>query len=292
MDADSDPHRCRQLGGELAAQRGDALGHRPGGRQRLAAPGGGPVVDAEERHHAVAGELVGDPAGAGDGGADRREVAVEDEHDVVRQFVLGHAREAAEIGEQDRQLALASLTGVGRHGRGRLHGRHHERPDRNIADRSSLTREPYVRRGADAREHAPLGVVGQRELSQAADDPHATGRAAPAASADRGVRDAAEAARLEDREPTRCRHHAAVRVGDPNGASSPREAADSARDQDADQRREVRVQEGLADGHEHRGLGRAWRVRLAQQRVDPAGRARQRRDLTAGRHEAEKRQHR
>src|SRR5436309_1294158 len=84
VDADADPHRRRQLGCQLAAERGDAVGHRSGGGEGLPAAGRRAGVDAEERHHAVAGELVGDSAGTGDRGADRGEVAVEDEHDVVR----------------------------------------------------------------------------------------------------------------------------------------------------------------------------------------------------------------
>ena len=69
----------------------------------------GRAVEAEDRHHAVADELVEPPAGRLHRLAGGAEIAVEQEHDVVRQLALGDRGEAADVGEQDGDVALAAM---------------------------------------------------------------------------------------------------------------------------------------------------------------------------------------
>ena len=121
MDADADAECGAEIGGELGAERAHRVDHRAGSRERLARAGGRARVDPEERHHPVAGELVRDPAGPRDRRADGLEVAVQDEHDVIGQLVLGHPGEAAQVSKEDRQLLLASLANVGAERFGRRH---------------------------------------------------------------------------------------------------------------------------------------------------------------------------
>ena len=83
--------------------------HQPSRGQRLAAGGIAIALDAEERHDAIADELVEPPAGLLDRPPHRVEIAVQDEHDVVGQPPLGERGEAADIGEQDGDLTLAAL---------------------------------------------------------------------------------------------------------------------------------------------------------------------------------------
>src|SRR5437870_244816 len=158
-------------------------------------------VEPEERHDAVAGVLVGHPARALDGAAHRLEVSVEKEHDVVRQPMLCQPGEAAKVGEEDDDLLLAAAVrvagraAVGGGGRGGQ-----ERRDREIGGRPQLTGQADVARHAEAAQHAALRLGGRR-LGPCRMDAHAACRAAPAAAADRGVRNARVAADLEHGEP-------------------------------------------------------------------------------------------
>src|SRR5438093_11796189 len=65
-----------------------------------------PALDAEERHHAVPDEFIDDAAGAHDRFTCDFEIAVQDEDEIIRQFVLNHADERTEIGEQHDDIAL------------------------------------------------------------------------------------------------------------------------------------------------------------------------------------------
>src|SRR2546425_5570733 len=112
VDADPDLERYLQPLPELAVERGEALHDLAGGGYGLAAAALRLGLDAEERHHAVARELVRDAPGALDRAADGLEVPVQDEHDVVGQPVLRDAREAAPGGEEGRDLPLSALPHV------------------------------------------------------------------------------------------------------------------------------------------------------------------------------------
>ena len=77
-------------------------------------------VDAEQRHDAVADELVHVTARGLDGVAHGLEIAVEQEHDIIGQLLLRDLGEGAQVGEQDRDLALLALqVGRARAGRSR-----------------------------------------------------------------------------------------------------------------------------------------------------------------------------
>jgi len=125
--------------------------------------------------------------GPGDRRADRFEVSVQEEDDVVRQLVLGHPGEAAQIGEQDRQLLLAALAHVGAERFGRHHGRRQKGLDRHVAGGPRLASEPYVGGRADPRQHAPLGLPRRWQAFEPAHDAHPAGRAAASSAAHRRV---------------------------------------------------------------------------------------------------------
>src|SRR5512132_4230787 len=57
---------------------------------------------AEDRHEAVAGELVKDPAGIDDGSRHEAEISVHDGDHLLRRELVRERRRAAEIGEEDR----------------------------------------------------------------------------------------------------------------------------------------------------------------------------------------------
>src|SRR6266446_2770083 len=83
VDADPDAERYLKLLAELAVERREVPDDRAGGCHGLAAAELDPGLGAEERHDAVARELVRDAPGLLDGATDGLEVSVEDEHDVV-----------------------------------------------------------------------------------------------------------------------------------------------------------------------------------------------------------------
>jgi len=109
VNADPDPQGRLELVAQRLAQLAHALDHGRGRHERLAATRGGALVHAEQRHHAVARELVDDPARLGDRAAHGLEVTIEEEDDVIGQPVLGQPREAAEVGEEHGDLPLLSV---------------------------------------------------------------------------------------------------------------------------------------------------------------------------------------
>ena len=113
VNADAKLERLRQLACERAAQLIEPRDHGARGKQCLAAPGRRVGLDAEQRHHAVSRVLIGDTARLRDRAADGLEVAVKYEDDVIGQLVFGHAREAAQIGEQHHNVDLLSVARAG-----------------------------------------------------------------------------------------------------------------------------------------------------------------------------------
>ena len=137
------------------------------GRERLPAgllPGD---VEPEQRHGAVADELVQLAAGLLDGLADDGEIAVEQEHDVIGQPVVGERGEAANVAKQDRDFLLAAGRGVPRRGRQhpvaiggkqRQHGEAMRGPE--------LAGQPDIGRGADAQQRHVLDLADRRQAGQ------------------------------------------------------------------------------------------------------------------------------
>ena len=126
--------------------------------QRLQAGLLGLALEAEQRHDAVADELVDAAALLLDRPAHRLEILVQHEHHVVGQAALRHAGEGAQVGEQHRDLALDALARIdpqlalGRPGRSpaaaaRPRGRGSGAPGRRGGCRAG---------GADPRQHARL----------------------------------------------------------------------------------------------------------------------------------------
>jgi hypothetical protein len=58
MNADADTQRPIELGLQRSVEFGDPLGHQPGGGERLPTACFGAALDPEQRHDAIADELV------------------------------------------------------------------------------------------------------------------------------------------------------------------------------------------------------------------------------------------
>ena len=153
METDADAQRQVEIAGHRFVEVVEGERHAPRRIERLPARDLRFLVEAEDRHHAVADELVEAPAGCLDGLSGRAEVAVEQEHDVVGKLALGDRREAANVGEQHRDVALAAMglrlaaIGFDRAGGGRQQQCHPVLTGR----RAQLAGEAHVRRGTDAR---------------------------------------------------------------------------------------------------------------------------------------------
>ena len=83
MNANADAQWRSQLALQRSIDFAEALRHQPGGAERVAAGRGDIALDPEQRHDAIADEFVDPPAGAFDRLAHRREIAVEQEDDIV-----------------------------------------------------------------------------------------------------------------------------------------------------------------------------------------------------------------
>ena len=111
-DADAELHTVRAA--HVSAQRVETLLDRQGGAERalsvvLVRDGG-----AEERHHAVAEELVDRSLVAVDGLQDDLEGLIHDRVDVFGIQALGHRRETGDVSEEHRDLLALALDGAAR----------------------------------------------------------------------------------------------------------------------------------------------------------------------------------
>ena len=171
---------------------------KPGGGERLAAAGMGAALDPEQRHDAVADELVDASSRRFDRSSHRCEIAVENEHHVIGKPAFGERGEAANVDEQDRNLALAALRKVD--SAPPVHGMRKRRQQRRHFDRAArpqLAGEANIGCCADAVKYAHLVLSRGIDTVDLAAHPNAASRAAATAAAYRGMRDASEAARLE-----------------------------------------------------------------------------------------------
>ena len=161
------------------------------------------------------------PAGGLDGRAHGAEVAVEQEHDVIGQPVLGEPREGAQVGEQHGDLLLAALEVVGP----RL-GVARRWPSAAAAGTTATSAVGRVWQASRTLGGAPTrsstlrsSSLGRRQVrSRPGGDAHAAGGAAAAAAADRGVRDARRSAGLEDRRARLDVDRLPRRIADGDGA--------------------------------------------------------------------------
>jgi len=111
-DTDAELHTVRAP--HVSAQGVETLLDRQGGAERalsvvLVGDGG-----AEERHHAVAEELVDRSLVAVDGLENDLEGAVHDRVDFFGIQALGHRREAGDVGEEHRHLLALAFDGAAR----------------------------------------------------------------------------------------------------------------------------------------------------------------------------------
>ena len=113
MDADADAQRLIEFAAQRPVELIEPLGHHARGGERLAAGRLGLACDPEQRHDAVADKFVYPPSCRLDGAPHGRKIAVQDEHDVIGEAALGNRGEAADVGKQDRDLALAALREIG-----------------------------------------------------------------------------------------------------------------------------------------------------------------------------------
>ena len=157
VEADADAERLGQVMGQLLIELIERGRHRARRSQRVPARCRRIAVDAEQRHDAVADELVDPAALAFDRLAHGLEVLIEQEHHVVRQTSFGHAGEGAQVGEQHRNFPLHAQPGIDLdphvvRPRARGQQRHH----RELVGRPQLTGEAHVGARADPRQNARL----------------------------------------------------------------------------------------------------------------------------------------
>ena len=81
-----------EFGPQRSVEFVEAHGNEPGGGERFPAAGMGAALDPEQRHDAVADELVDASSRRFDRTPDRREIAVEDEHHVIGEPTLRKAQ--------------------------------------------------------------------------------------------------------------------------------------------------------------------------------------------------------
>jgi hypothetical protein len=293
MDADADPKRRLQFLAEAGIHLGEIERHALGRVERL---GGGIArlaVDSEQRHHAIADELVEMTTGRDHRLAHGAEVAIEQEHHVVRETLLGKLREAADVGEQHRDLALlAGMKVVARLGLFRRGTRRQQRHHLHIALRLCLAGQARAGRRTNPRQYAQLLDARRRQGCIAGEDANPAGRAAPAPAADRGMRDVADAARLQNRAAGLDADDAPVRIGDANGAVPDRPVADVAAGQHADHDRRINDQRDLEPEIELRAGFVPRQVATDRHRMKPTGLFGQHQHLARRLREAEQSEHR
>jgi hypothetical protein len=100
------PDRLLQFVGQGAVHLGHVPIDQPCRLQCLTAGSLGIGFGAENRHHAVADELIGGAACRHDRAADRLKKSVEDEDDIVGQAAFDQLGRGADIDKQDRDKAF------------------------------------------------------------------------------------------------------------------------------------------------------------------------------------------
>ena len=227
-----------------------APAHVSGRDERITAARLDAVVETKQRHHAVADELVNAPACRLHGMSHLGKVLIEEEHQVVGEFLFGEPGERPEIGEEDRDLALGAVQIAGTSepvsgpGGGRQQWRHAQ-----IAVRAELTCEPNIGRRAHALQHLHLLGRGRRNRLVRPRDLDAAGGTASAAAAHGGVRNTGHAACLQHRHAPHDPDHAAARIGQADDAVTTLLPAPTRHPRG--QHGQQRCQERVAQPHHH-----------------------------------------
>ena len=111
VDADADGEGRSALGGEFGVEGFQGGFHREGGGEGAVGVVAVGHRGAEEGHDRVADKLVDDAAVGFEGGAHAVEVAVEEGEEFGGGELLAEGGEAAEIGEEDGDLAFLATEG-------------------------------------------------------------------------------------------------------------------------------------------------------------------------------------
>ena len=128
MNADTDPQRLGYVVDQRVIEVLHALRHIASGGERLAAARLDPAVEAEQRHHTVADELVDAPARRLDRVAGLGKIAIEEEDQIIGQLLFGELGKGSQVAEQDRDVALGTVQIAGpMESVARLRGRRQER---------------------------------------------------------------------------------------------------------------------------------------------------------------------
>ena len=111
VDADADAEGGFAFGGEFGVEGGEGFFHREGGGEGAVGVVALGYGSAEQRHDRVADVFIDDPAVRFEGEAHAVEIAVEEGDDRGGGEVFAEGGEAAEIGEEDGDLAFFAAEG-------------------------------------------------------------------------------------------------------------------------------------------------------------------------------------
>ncbi len=224
--ADLAHHRAPAMGAQaeaqpppqLLAKRRIEVAHPPrdpgSRRHRLRAGRIRADGEAEQRQQPVAGELVRLAPGRQHRIRHRLDEAAQREHRIVRRPAGSKCGRIAHVGEQgDDEALLGHMQRPPAGDELARQGGGDQRQDRDIAERHGLAGKSHrCRVGADACQQRALGGPRRRNGAGIREHPHPAGRAAAAATADRGVGHAQHAAGIEQRQAARQPHRSPVRV--------------------------------------------------------------------------------
>jgi hypothetical protein len=184
-----------------------ALANELGRAQRLTAGGGQVGLEAEDRHHAVADELVGHAAAFAHGGTHRCKVAVEHIGEVERPLPLRQPRPAPQVHEQNGHVALAAEA-ADRRGAAAIGRRRKQRSDLDVAAGPQLAGQPHVAGRTHALQRSLLVTARLADVFGGAEHAHAAGRAARTPAAHRKMGNAVRTARFQHAPAARHLHGA------------------------------------------------------------------------------------
>ncbi|MEY9711467.1 hypothetical protein ABIF03_003609 [Bradyrhizobium elkanii] len=219
---------------------------------------------------------LGRPAGLQHRLRHRAEEAVDDEHGVERQPLLGKLRRAAHVDEHADQIALlADPCRIGGVRVGRCRARQEQLEEIQVGGGPQLAGQPDRRIViADPVQHEGFARRGLGQSGVIADDADAAGRAARAAAADARMRHVVAQARFQHAQSLRHPERAAVAVGQCNHAAAAfqqRQRTRAARQQHKAEQAEIADRQVIRDLLERGPLRRGAELLYRELLAPPVG---------------------